>query len=78
MTRYILGLAAVAALLAGCGTDEHCSVFSCAGCCQDGVCLAGTANNQCGQAGQSCVSCSGATACTPTNAGGGVCSSTAK
>ncbi|MFL5318372.1 MAG: hypothetical protein ACJ790_01855 [Myxococcaceae bacterium] len=60
-------------LAGGGGSCQPCSQLNCAGCCTtDGECRAGTAQYECGQAGQTCVSC-GSGACAVQQFGGGVC-----
>jgi hypothetical protein len=49
---------------AACGPNQPCN----GGCCENGLCVDGTANSACGIAGMACTPCGGAT---PTCEGGG-------
>ncbi len=57
-----------------CFTGKHCGPDNCAGCCTlTGECVAGSANDACGQYGSICSSCAGGAECK-----GFVCDSGAK
>lgn len=77
-----VGAALVAALFASCGgsSESSCSPSSCAGCCLDGVCEPGSANNACGMGGARCDVCASSQVCMGScqfgGAGGGAGGST--
>ena len=69
--RFIsFGAFAAALAVAGCGGSDRddgdptpdsgggsCNATNCAGCCFEGVCVAGTADSTCGTGGTACVAC---------------------
>lgn len=69
----------------GCGGGDHCGAGNCAGCCVDGICVAGTEAGECGQGGQECQVCiagldciegacvPSSTSCGPGNCADGCC-----
>ncbi|XXF76953.1 hypothetical protein P2318_28445 [Myxococcaceae bacterium GXIMD 01537] len=74
-----MALAVLLATLAGCGDDEEkpgpvtpdggtntqqkCGPSTCAGCCFNGACQAGSTVSACGKAGAACVACNSAQVC---------------
>ena len=65
MRNPVYVLLAVCAFADACssGGSNPNSCTNCSGCCQAGVCQAGTADSACGSAGGACAVCSGAQTC---------------
>ena len=45
------------------GGNGNCSPSNCNGCCRNGMCLQGAANDSCGANGQTCTTCVGSQVC---------------
>ncbi len=76
--KRVLGVAAVAILVAGCGTTaKPCGPENCSGCCLAGHCQSGETAGACGALGSACVTCGlgqrcEAATCVGGSTGGGV------